>query len=89
VASPTDAHVVLTPAAKAFRAIHTGIAVVDLAAMGYIWVCGITRRRNTLLTASVAALMVEGAALIVGPRELPEGRGSSLDGHFRRRYRAD
>ena len=63
----------LTPAAKTFRAVHTGIAAVDLAALAYIWTCVITRRRGRLLTASVAALIVEGAALIVGRGDCPLG----------------
>ena len=71
--SATDARELLTPAAKAFRAIHTGIAVVDLAALGYIWLCVITRRRSRVLTASVAALLVEGAALVVGRGNCPLG----------------
>ena len=50
------------PRARAFRVAHAGIGAVDLAALGYIWVCGVTRRRGRLLTASVAALLVEGAA---------------------------
>ena len=71
--SATDARKVLTPAAKAFRAIHTGIAVVDLAALGYIWACVITRRRSRVLTASVTALLAEGAALVVGRGNCPLG----------------
>ena len=64
---------VLTPAAKTFRAVHTGIAAVDLAALAYIWTCVITRRRGRLLTAAVLALIVEGAALIVGRGDCPLG----------------
>ena len=69
----TDAQGLLTPAAKAFRVIHTAIAAVDLAALGYIWACAISRRRGLLLTSSVAALMVEAAALVAGRGSCPLG----------------
>ena len=69
----TDAQVTLTAAARAFRAVHAGIAVIDLAALGYIWACVAKRRRGPLLTASVAALLVEGVALVVGRGNCPLG----------------
>ena len=71
--SATDAQALLTPAAKAFRVIHTAIGAVDLAALGYIWACAISRRRGPLLTASVAALTVEAAALVAGRGSCPLG----------------
>ncbi len=73
MATATDERVHLTPAATAFRAAHAAIGVVDLVALGYIWVCGLTGRRGRLLTASVAALAVEGAALVVGRGDCPLG----------------
>lgn len=69
----TDERITLSAAAKAFRAIHITLAAIDLAALGYIWTCAITRRRGRLLTASVAALMVEGGALVVGRGNCPLG----------------
>ena len=32
---------------------HTLIAVVDLVGLGYVWVCALSRRRNSLLRVSV------------------------------------
>ena len=63
----------LSGAARALRAFHITIAGVDLAALGYIWACGVTGRRGRLLTASIAALLVEGGALVVGRGDCPLG----------------
>ena len=63
----------LPAAAKTFRVIHTAIAVIDLAALGYIWKCAITRRRGPLLTASAATLLLEGGALVIGRGNCPLG----------------
>lgn len=60
-------------AAKGFRAVHAAIAVVELAALGYVWACALTWRRDRLLAASVVALAVEGAALVVGRGDCPLG----------------
>ena len=68
-----EAQALLTPAAKAFRVIHTAIGAVDLGALGCIWACAISRRRGPLLTASVAALTVEAAALVAGRGSCPLG----------------
>lgn len=59
--------------ARLFRAVHAGIAVVQLAALAQIWRSAITRRRGPLLTASVAALAIEGGALVVGRGDCPLG----------------
>jgi len=63
----------LTWAAKVFRAFHIGLALVDLAALTYIWVCGISGRRGRLLSPAIGALVAEGAALIVGRGNCPLG----------------
>jgi hypothetical protein len=73
VATATNEQVSLTAGAKAFRLVHTAIAVIDLAALGYIWTCAITRRRGRLLTASAVALLLEGGALVVGRGNCPLG----------------
>ena len=39
----------LTRPAMALRAAHAGISVGFLGAIGYVWSCGITRRRGPLL----------------------------------------
>lgn len=63
----------LSRAAKGFRAFHTSIAVVDLAGLGYVWTCAFRKRRGRLLGVSVAALLIEGAALIIGRGNCPLG----------------
>jgi hypothetical protein len=63
----------LSTTAKAFRVFHAGLAVVDLAALGYVWACGITGRRGRLLTPAIASLAVEGGALVVGRGSCPLG----------------
>ena len=63
----------LTGAAKVFRAFHIGLALVDLAALTYVWVCGISGRRGRLLSTAIGALVVEGAALVVGRGNCPLG----------------
>jgi len=63
----------LSGAAKAFRAFHIGIALVDIVALIYIWACGVSGRRGRLLPAAIGALVVEGAALIVGRGNCPLG----------------
>jgi len=60
-------------AAACFRVLHTLIAVVDLIGLGYVWVCALSHRRSTLLRLSVGALVVEGAALVVGRGNCPLG----------------
>ena len=64
---------VLGRTAKGFRVAHTLIAVIDLVGLGYIWTCALTRRRDRLLRFSVAALLVEGVALVVGRGNCPLG----------------
>lgn len=64
---------VLGRAAKGFRLVHTMIALVDLAGLGYIWICALRRRRDRLLRIAVAAVLVEGAALVIGRGNCPLG----------------
>jgi hypothetical protein len=66
-------HDVLPRAAAGFRAAHTLIAVVDLAGLGYVWTCALVRRRDRLLRFSVAALLAEGIALVIGRGNCPLG----------------
>ena len=63
----------LSRAAKAFRSFHIGLAVVDLAALVYIWACGISGRRGRFLPAAIASLVIEGTALVVGRGDCPLG----------------
>ena len=64
---------VLPRRAKALRAAHAVLAVVELASLGYVWVCAVTGRRDKRLGLAVALLAVEGAALVVGHGDCPLG----------------
>lgn len=59
--------------ARAFRLAHAAFSVLQLASLGYVWFCAVTRRRDRALTASSAALLIEGAALVVGRGDCPFG----------------
>jgi hypothetical protein len=59
--------------ARGFRVAHTVFSVLQLASLGYVWFCAATRRRDRVLTASSAALLLEGAALVVGRGDCPFG----------------
>jgi hypothetical protein len=59
--------------ARAFRVAHAAFSIVQLAALGYVWFCAATRRRDRVLTSSAAALLVEGAALVIGRGDCPFG----------------
>ena len=64
-------------AAEGFRFGHTLIAVVELVGLGYVWTCALVRRRDRLLRFSVAALLAEGAALVIGRETAPSDRCSA------------
>jgi hypothetical protein len=59
--------------ALALRAIHTAIAGVEMASLGYVWWSALTRRRGRLLPVAVGALCSEGVALVVGRGDCPLG----------------
>jgi hypothetical protein len=54
----------LTAAARALRGIHNAVGAGELACLGYLWFCVLTRRRDRWLQLSVAVLLGEGIALI-------------------------
>jgi len=64
-------HPGLSRGALALRAGHTAIAVVDLAALGYVWTCALTGRRDRLLRGAIGALAAEGAGLVIGRGNCP------------------
>src|SRR3954447_23474682 len=64
---------VLSPAAKAFRAAHATLTLAFLGAIGHIWWCAITRRRDRALRVSVAALVAEGAFVAANHGDCPLG----------------
>jgi hypothetical protein len=59
--------------ARLFRVAHAVWGIFNLAALGWIWLSGIRRRRNPLVWASMALLSAEGAALVVGRGDCPFG----------------
>lgn len=63
----------LSPAALAFRGAHAAIAVAFLGAIGYIWWCALTGRRDRRLRVAVAALVAEGAFVAANHGDCPLG----------------
>jgi hypothetical protein len=59
--------------ARAWRIVHAGWSVAQLGCLGYIWASAATGRRSPRLWASVAFLLVEGGALVVGGGDCPVG----------------
>jgi hypothetical protein len=59
--------------AKAFRVAHVLAGVVNMSALGYVWLSAARRTRDKPLAASVAALSAEGLALVVGRGDCPFG----------------
>jgi hypothetical protein len=70
----------LGPAARAFRVVHSAWSVAGLASLGYVWFCAVTGRRDRWLGGSVAFLLLEGAALIVGRGNCPMGQAQTAWG---------
>lgn len=59
--------------ARAFRLAHTAFAIVQMAALAYVWFCALTRQRDRVLVASSAALLIEAVALGIGRGDCPFG----------------
>lgn len=59
--------------AKLFRVAHGVWSVASIAALIDIWACAFTGRRDRRLAASVAWLLTEGAALVIGRGDCPMG----------------
>jgi hypothetical protein len=57
--------------ARAWRVVHAGWSVLQLGALGYIWTCAVTGRRDARLWGSVAFLGIEGAGLAIGRGSCP------------------
>ena len=76
MAGPVDADTrtpQLSPAAFAFRAAHSAIALGFLAAIGDVWLSALTGRRGPLLRVSVAALVAEGIVVTANGGDCPLG----------------
>jgi hypothetical protein len=63
----------LSPAALAFRIAHTAVAMAFLAAIGHVWRCALTGRRDRPLRVAVAALIAEGAFVTANRGDCPLG----------------
>jgi len=63
----------LSSRAKALRTGHVAIAVVGLSSLAYVWFCALTGRRDRALGAALAALSVQGVALVIGRGNCPLG----------------
>jgi len=63
----------LSLAARLLRAAHTLITAGFLTAIGYVWWCALTGRRDRRLTVAVAALAAEGACVAVNHGDCPLG----------------
>ena len=63
----------LSALAVAFRAFHTLVAAGFLAAIGYVWWCAATGRRDAVLHIAVAALVTEGACVTANGGDCPLG----------------
>jgi hypothetical protein len=63
----------LPTGARAFRIAHLVWGFFGMAALGYVWLCAVRRRRDPMLAVSIAFLSIEGIALIVGRGNCPFG----------------
>jgi hypothetical protein len=61
----------LSPALVVWRAAHGLIAIGFLASIGYVWWCALTGRRGPLLRPAIAALVGEGALVVVNRGDCP------------------
>lgn len=59
--------------ARAFRIAHLLAGVVNMTALGYVWLSAAQRRRDSALVASVSILSAEGVALVIGRGNCPCG----------------
>jgi hypothetical protein len=63
----------LPPRAKAFRVAHLAWGVVAMVALAHIWTSAVRRHRGASVWASVAFLLVQGVALVIGRGDCPFG----------------
>jgi hypothetical protein len=63
----------LSPAALGFRTVHAAIAAVFLTAIGYVWWCALTGRRDRPLRLAVTGLVAEGALVAANHGDCPLG----------------
>jgi hypothetical protein len=76
---PTDEHSSdhswrsLPPRAMGFRLAHIAWGALELGALAHVWRSALHRRRDGYLAVSIAFLLVQGAALVVGRGNCPLG----------------
>jgi hypothetical protein len=63
----------LSPAARAFRVAHGVITGTFLVAIGYVWWCALTRRRDVWVRVAVSGLVIEGAVVAANHGDCPLG----------------
>lgn len=54
----------LSPRARALRVLHNWVGAGELACLGYVWACAITRRRDAWLRVAIGVLVGEGLVLL-------------------------
>jgi hypothetical protein len=59
--------------ARAFRLAHAAFALVSMSSLGYVWLSAATRRRDRWLAGSIAVLLFEAVALVIGRGNCPFG----------------
>ena len=63
----------LPTGARAFRVAHAAFALVSMSSLGYVWLSAATRRRDRWLAGSIAVLLFEAVALVIGRGNCPFG----------------
>lgn len=58
---------------KALRVVHGLIAAIGLGNLSYVWFCALSRRRDSVVRASVTWLVLQGAAAALGRGNCPLG----------------
>jgi hypothetical protein len=59
--------------ARAFRAAHTVVAIVELVCLAEVWRSALSRRRGAAFRVATAVLVAEGAGLVLGRGNCPLG----------------
>ncbi len=63
--SESGAAATLNRHARMLRRVHSAVGAGELACLGYLWFCGIARRRDRRLKIAATVLVGEGVALVI------------------------